>query len=179
MKRIIAISVLVILATLILNAYNLTYSEQVQRDMFASVVVLPTFKLSLDNASINFGYAEPGKTIELNPYAHYNEVRCKSNKGKTWYLKVSVTGNIIGPEDSNVGIDSFKWQVVSSSGDGVAEQGWQSFSQTPVRVYTSGERDALGEEVVIRFKYKLDMPQTAKGGNYSVNVLYTMTDMPI
>jgi len=154
------------------------YSEQAQRDMYASVVVMPTFKLSLDNSNINFGFAEPGKTVELNPQTHYNEVKCRSNKGTTWYLKISVIGNVIGPEEANVPLNSFKWMVVSSTGDGVAEEDWHSFTQEPVKVYTSGPKDMVGEEVVLRFKYKLDMPPDARGGNYNVNVLYAMTDTP-
>lgn len=153
-------------------------SEQTQKDMFASVVVLPTFKLSLDNANINFGYTEPGKSVELYPHTHYNEVKCISNKGVTWYLKLSTIGDIVGPPDSGVSLDSFKWMGTRPIGDGVIEKGWHSLSQLPTLVYTSGSMDLAGEEVTIQFKYKLDMPPKAKGGNYSVNVLYTMTDMP-
>lgn len=161
-----------------ISACQHIYCEQAQRDMFASVVILPTFKLSLDNASIIFGYTEPGKSVELYPYKHYNEVKCISNKGNTWYLRLSVIGNVIGPADTPVKIDDFKWMISRSTGDGVIEKGWHSFTESPAVAYTSGPADAGGEEVILQFKYKLDLPPNAKGGNYSLNVLYAMTDTP-
>ncbi len=154
------------------------YSEQVQRDMYASVVVAPIFRLSLDNANINFGYAQPGKSVELYPEKPYNEVKCMSNKGKAWYVKVSVIGNIIGPRESSVKPDSFKWMVARSKGTGIAEKGWHSFSSLPAQAYACSAEESVGEEVTIRFKYKLDLPPDAQGGIYSLNVLYTMTDIP-
>src|SRR3989338_3214974 len=115
------------------------FCEQAQKDMFASVVVLPSFKLSLDNANINFGYTEPGKTVELYPQLHYNEVKCISNKGRTWYLKLSVIGDIVGPPEAKVGIDSFKWMVARAIGDGIVEKGWHPFSKDLSIAYTSGQ----------------------------------------
>ena len=174
MKKFLYISL--IASTIIIAVSQDIHSEQTQKDMFASVVVLPTFKLSLDNANITFGYTEPAKAVELYPQTHYNEVKCVSNKAKRWYLKLSVAGEIAGPPDSRVGVEDFKWMVARSTGDGVAEKGWRPFSKEPMLVYTSGEADSTGEEVVIQFKYRFDPPPKAKGGNYSLNVLYTMTD---
>lgn len=162
----------------LISVYRYAYSEQAQRDMFASVVILPSFKLSLDNANINFGFTKPGEQVELYPNTHYNEVKCVSNKGNAWYLKLSVIGNVIGPQDSSVGIDDFKWMVNRSSGDGVTEKGWNSFADLPTRAYTSGPIDSAGGEVTIQFKYRLDMPPNATAGTYNLNVLYTMTDTP-
>src|SRR3990167_4692597 len=140
----------------ITSTYRYAYPEQAQRDMFASVVILPSFKLSLDNANINFGFTKPGEHVELYPNTHYNEVKCVSNKGNTWYLKLSVIGNVVGPKDSSVGIDDFKWMISRSTGDGVPEKGWYSFTELPTRVYTSGQADSAGGEVTIQFKYRLD-----------------------
>ncbi len=176
MKRFIYISIVILI--IVFGRYQYIYSEQAQRDMFASVVVPPTFKLSLDNANISFGHTEPGKHVELYPNTHYNELKCISNKGNPWYLKISIIGNVIGPPDNNVGIDSFKWMVSRTTGDGVTEKGWHEFTELPVRVYTSGPMDSEGGEVTIQFKYRLDMPGNARAGNYNLNVLYTMTDTP-
>lgn len=176
MKKILYIT---ILALVFISAfYNPVYPEQTQKDMFATVTVMPAFKLSLDNANISFGYVEPGKSVELYPHTHYNELNCISNKGNRWYLKLSVIGGIIGPENSSVGIDSFKWMVARSTGDGVPEKGWHSFAKEPVIAYTSGSADSTGSEVTVQFKYKLDLPPKAMGGNYNLNILYTMTDTP-
>ncbi|MBI5144381.1 MAG: hypothetical protein HZA30_04875 [Candidatus Omnitrophica bacterium] len=170
--------IILLILILVTGAYQRIYCEQVQRDMFASVVVIPTFKISLDNANISFGYTEPGKSVELYPYKHYNELKCISNKGNTWYLKLSVIGSVIGPPDTTVKMDSFKWMVSRSTGDGVIEKEWHSFTEYPAVAYTSGLADSTGEEVTLYFKYKFDLPASAKGGNYNLNVLYTMTDIP-
>lgn len=154
------------------------YCEQVEKDMFASVVVLPAFKLSLDKANISFGFVKPGETVELYPQTNYNEVKCISNKGNSWYLRLSIVGTIVGPPDANVGIENFKWMVPSAMGDGIVEKGWHSFTEMPAQAYASGPRDSTGEEVRLQFKYKLDLPKNAIGGNYGVNVLYTMTETP-
>lgn len=153
-------------------------SEEVYRDMYVSVAVLPTFKLSLDNANINFGYVDPGKSVELYPEKNYNEVKCVSNKGTKWYLRLSIIGDIVAPVGGNVTIDCFKWMIASSTGDGVAEKDWHPFTAEPSQAYTSGTNDMIGEEVTIRLKYKLDLPKNSIGGNYGLNVLYTMTENP-
>ena len=171
-----AISLAIIGACLV-GGYN-AYSEEAYSDMYVSVVILPNFKLNLDNTNINFGFIDPGKTVELYPDKNYNEVKCVSNKGAKWYLRVAVVGDIVGPRESSVAVDSFKWMMASSSGDGIIEKDWHPFSKEPVLVYTSGPKDITGEEVTIKFKYKLDLPGNARGGNYGINIIYTMTDVP-
>jgi len=167
-----------ILAILIVLAGSDIRAEQTQTDMSVSVVILPVFKLSVDNANISFGYVEPGKTVELYPDRNFNEVVCVSNKGNKWYLKLSIMGDIIGPQNSKVGPDCFKWKVDGSTGDGILQEGWNAFKDQPVIAYTSGDMDTKGPDVVVRLKYKLDLPGNAIGGNYSVKILYTMTDIP-
>jgi len=146
--------------------------------MYVSVVILPTFKATVDNANISFGFSDPGKSIELYPEKNYNEIKCLSNKGTRWSLNIAVVGDIIGPHGTNVDISSFKWMAASSSGDGIAEKGWHPFSKEPSQVYVSGPKDMTGDEVTIKFKYRLDLPKNALRGNYGVNIIYTMTDTP-
>ncbi len=167
----------ILLVFLIVMASCLSMAEQVERDMFAVVVVNPIFAFTLDNASIDFGYVEPGKTVELNEAAYYNAIECNSNKGKTWYLKVSVLGDISGPSPF-VPLDSFKWTVFRAAGEGTPAEGWQPFTPEQKVAYTSSGRDNTGEDVVIQFKYKLNLPNKAVGGYYRAKLLYTMTDQP-
>lgn len=152
-------------------------AEEVERDMFGAVSVNPLFRFTLDNASISFGFAKPGDTIELKPDAYYNMVKCTSNKGRKWYLKLSIMGEISGPVPP-IALGSFKWKVFRTSGDGTAVTDYQPFTAEPVTAYTSGSRDVTGDEVTVQFKYKLDMPTSAIAGIYSLRVLYTMTDTP-
>lgn len=177
MKRFFSVLIMM-MAVMVLLSGDALYSEEVYRDMYVSVVVLPAFRAVLDNANINFGFSEPGKSVELYPERNYNEIKCVSNKGTKWYLRIAVVGDIIGPQGTNVGIGSFKWLVASSSGDGIIEKGWHPFTKEPAQVYISGPRDMIGDEVTIKFKYKLDLPKNALGGNYGINIIYTMTDTP-
>jgi len=151
--------------------------ERVEEDVYATVVVNPIFTLSLDNAHIGFGFLKPGESVELAADTYYNSVTCRSNKGVQWYLKISITGEVSGPQPP-IQPGNFKWKVFKAEGDGIAAEGWQGFSTVPVVAYTSGERDATGEDVVIQLKYRLDLPQSAIAGIYGVNVMYTMTDVP-
>lgn len=153
-------------------------SEQIERDMYATVSVNPIFTLSLDNAVVNFGYVEPGKPVELKETTYYNSVTCNANKGKTWYLKVSIMGEIEGPTVS-VPLSALKCKVYSSTGDGVFQQdSWLGLTGNPQVIYTSGSQDNTGEDVIIKFKYRLELPDTATAGNYRAKLLYTMTDIP-
>jgi len=174
--KIFSYSLILLLASGIILSADISRCEDTYTDMTASVVVLPVFKLSLDNASINFGNVGPGKSVELYPNRNYNEVKCVSNKGLRWYLKVSILGEISAPANSKVAIDNFKWKIDRSDGDGTAEEGWRPFTKEPSRAYTSGTMDASGGEVTIKLRYKLDLPPEAIGGGYGLNVLYTMTE---
>lgn len=174
MKRTVAV---IISVFVILTFTQYIGAEQVERDMFAAVTVNPIFTVSLDNADVNFGYVEPGKSVELKPDTYYNTVTCNSNKGKTWHLKLSILGEVIGPT-ADIPLDSFKWLVFRAAGDGAAVEGWQPLTEMPLTAYTSAGRDNAGEEVTIQFKYKLDLPGMAAAGNYRTKILYTMTDVP-
>ncbi len=153
-------------------------AEQATQDMYATVTVNKVFAMVLDNALIDFGYTEPGNTVELKTSSSYNEVKCQANKGTTWHLKIAVMGQITGPDGKIVSPEIFKWQVFNSTGDGEPVKEWSTFSEAPKVAYTSGQNDMAGLEAVIKFRYKLDLPKDATGGNYRVRVLYTMTDNP-
>ena len=167
--------ILIFISCLIILAQK-GWAEKADADMFASVVVNPIFSLSLDNANINFGYVDPGTSVELKETTYYNMVVCNSNKGSTWYMKVSILGEVVGA--SEIAMDSFKFKIFSSTGDGTYKNDWQPFTKEAQVAYTSGTNDSAGGDVEIRFKYRLDLPGNAAGGNYSVKVLYTMTDVP-
>ncbi len=151
--------------------------EKVDADMYASVIVNPVFGLSLDNADIGFGYTDPGTSTELKKDTYYNSVTCNVNKGETWYLKISIIGSeVSGP--SQIPVESFKWKIFRSTGDGAYDDQWHPFTSKPMAAYTSGSNDNTGGDVTVQFRYRLDLPGDAAGGYYSVKVMYTATDVP-
>lgn len=151
-------------------------AEQDTEDLFASVIVLPAFDITIDNNYLDFGLVEPGETVTLKEGAYYNEIKCVSNKGIKYYVKIYMLGEITGSRQTKIPPSSFKWKVYDTSGSGIAVSEWQEFSDKPVLVYTSGLEDEIGNEVVIRFQYKLDLPPKARGGHYSLNVAYMLTE---
>ncbi len=151
-------------------------AEQDTEDVFASVVVLPTFKIEVDNNYLDFGLVNPGESVTLKQGTYYNEIGCISNKGLKYYMKLHILGDIIGSKESKISPSSFKWRVYDASGSGTAVTEWQEFSNEPVVVYTSGAEDEIGSACRIRLQYKLDLPSSARGGHYSLKVAYLITE---
>jgi len=151
-------------------------ADQDSEDVFASVFVLPSFLIDIDNNYLDFGLVKPGESVTLKPATYYNSLRCISNKGTRYYLKIHIPDEIIGPKGSRIPSSSFKWKVYGLNGSGTAITEWQEFSDKPVLVYTSGTEDETGEEIIIRFQYKLDLPGSARGGHYSLKVAYLLTE---
>jgi hypothetical protein len=151
-------------------------AEEDTEDLFASVVVLPTFDISIDNNYINFGRVEPGKSITLKEATHYNTLKCVSNKGRDYSVKIHILDDIIGPKGNIIPASSFKWRIYKTTGTGSAVSGWQEFSKNPLLVYASSREDNTGKELVINFQYKLDLPLNATGGHYALKVVYMITE---
>ncbi len=153
--------------------------EQRFEDIIATVVVGSTFRLSIDKDNLDFGLIEPGKRVELYPERYYNQITTLSNNGKTWYLKMSIVGGgLRGPKGSIIPWDRLKWQVCSIDGEGIKQEGWQSFEEQPVLVYISSPQDNQGKEVNICLKYALDTPADVIAGYYQTTIIYTMSETP-
>ena len=92
------------------------------------------------------------------------------------YIKLHILGDITGPKTSKINAENFQWQVQQVRGSGQPVMGWQKFSSEPVLVYTSSPEDQLGSRNRISFQYKLDLPNQARGGRYSLSVAYLLTE---
>lgn len=155
---------------------DLANTEEKYKDITVSVVVNSTFKVSADSVPIDFGVVDPSKPVELYPERYFNEVRCASNNGRTWYLKAHCE-NLTGPS-ATISKSHFKIKVYRATGKGYYTPDWIPFGDTPVLVYTSSPQDTEGAETKIQFKYKLEPPPGLPSGNYSAVVTYTMTESP-
>ena len=145
-------------------------------DIIASVIVLPTFKIDVDNTYLDFGLVEPGQSVTLKEGAYYNRVRCISNKGINYSVKVIMRGDIVGPRGTAIPPSQLKCRVYRSSGSGTAMTNWQEFLNEPVLIYTASLEDRTGDEVVLELQYRLDLPADAPGGHYILRVAYTLTE---
>jgi hypothetical protein len=166
----------IIVAFCLIAACPSSYAEERTEDITASVSVSSTFEISADTIPIDFGVMQSGVPVELYPDRYFNEVRCISNNGRTWYLKVfcqDLQGAHEDIESSNL-----KFRVYWTDGTGSYSSDWMSFGDFPVLVYTSGGIDSTGREVKIQFVYRLEPPGRATAGHYTALVTYTFTESP-
>ena len=167
---------IIFLAAFFIFIAGICAAEQDTEDLFASVVVLSTFDVTVDNNYINFGRVEPGESITLQEGAYYNTLKCVSNKGRDYYVKIHLLDDVIGPKGNIIPASSFKWKIYDTTGTGSPVSGWQEFSREPLLVYASSPEDEMGNELMIRFQYKLDLPRKATGGHYDLKVVYMLTE---
>ncbi len=138
------------------------------------------FELRADNNVIDFGFMNIAEVKEVRGKGTYhNEITCRSDSGNTWYLKIHLIGPLKSGSDS-IPFNNFAWRVISViNGNGIIynEDVFRSFSDFPELVYTSGPNDSKGDEVKIRFDYRLSIPRNQPPGNYRTIVRYTMTEL--
>jgi len=143
--------------------------------------VYAAFEVRLDTYNIDFGFMNIGESKELREKGMYqNEVTCKSDNAKTWYLKIQAMGPLKSGEDY-IPYKNFEWQVAELlNGDGAIynKDVYTAFSDIASLVYTSGPGDPTGREVNLRFKYNLAIPKNQVAGNYRTIIRYTMTEIP-
>ena len=172
--------VLVTLGILLAPFRSAALEERVD-DLSVSVEVAGVFSLNLDKAALAFNNISPGTTKILGEGRGFNELRCRSNSGRPWYLKAQVTSLRHSRGDINLPVSNLKWKVVESTGSGELMGGgseFQEFSEQPTLMYASRGDDDRGREVVLHVQYSLTTPPDALAGNYIGQVVFTMAENP-
>ena len=164
------------LVIVLISGTHLIFAEEEYKDVTASVMVSSTFEVSTEAIPIDFGVIDSGEAVELYPDRYFNEVRCISNHGRTWFLKAAC-GDLTSP-NASISKTHLKIKVFWTNGKGNYSFDWVSFEDVPVLVYTSGDADNTGNEVRMQFKYKLDPLIGVPAGNYGAIVTYTMSEAP-
>lgn len=149
-------------------------------DLSASVTVAPVFSLALDNPNLAFGLIKSGETKVLGLGRYFNEVRCRSNYGRPWVLKVQLTSLGLLEKQYSISGSNLKWKVVESTGSAEPIGGleFKEFSDVSMLLYASLGDDNRGKEIVLRFQYSLTIPIEAPAGNYVGQLVFTMTENP-
>lgn len=155
--------------------------DEKYEDLSASVEVAPIFSFALDNSNLAFGQLSPNKTAILGEDHFFNQVKCRSNNGRAWYLKAQVLS--LRHLDSNyvLPVSSFQWKVVDSTGATEPVGGrseFHPFTAEPVLIYVGQGKDAQGQPVILKFQYSLTTPPDAPAGTYVGEVVFTMTESP-
>lgn len=149
-------------------------------DISASVEVLPTFSISLDNPHLAFGLVKPGQTKILGEGRFFNQIKCRSNYGRDWYLKAQLTSLRLLGKPYSLPTSNLKYRIVESTGSAevLSREGFKEFTEQPSVIYTSQSDDNEGKEVILRFQYSLTSPSDAPAGNYIGRIIFTMTESP-
>lgn len=155
--------------------------EEKFEDLSASVEVAPVFSLSLDNPNLAFGPINSEGTAVLGSGRFFNEIRCRSNSGRPWYLKAHLLSLRHLESNASLPPASLKWKIVESTGQAepmmdAAE--FQAFATDPVLMYASQGDDDRGHEVTLRFQYSLTTEADTRAGNYAGQVVFTMAESP-
>ena len=159
---------------------SMALEERVE-GLSASVEVASVFSLDISKVSLAFNDVSPGKTRILEEGHAFNEIRCRSNSGRPWYLKAQVVSlrHIQGTYEMPV--SSLKWKIMDFTGSGQPAEGridFHAFSDQSGLVYASQGDDDRGREVVLKFQYSLSAPPDALAGSYIGQVVFTMTEAP-
>ncbi len=149
-------------------------------DLSASVAVNPIFSLALDNPNLAFGVIKPGETKVLGEGRYFNEVKCRSNYGRPWILKVQLTSLGLLERPYSISNSNLKWKVAESTGSAepIGRLEFKEFSDGALLVYASQGDDNRGKEIVLKFQYSLTIPIEAPAGNYAGQLVFTMTENP-
>ncbi len=155
--------------------------DERREDLSASVEVASVFDLSLNKPYLRFDKIYPGETKFVGEGGFFNEVRCRSNNGRSWMLTAQLLSGLkLAGKNYNLPVSSLRWKTMSVSSDAgpVGGYGFQKFDHEPSLIYISQGDDNLGKEVVLRFQYSLFCPEDAPGGEYSASIMFTMTEAP-
>lgn len=155
--------------------------EQTFEDLSASVEVAPIFEFTVDNPHLAFGEVSPGTTAMLGEGGYFNEVTCRSNSGRPWYLKAQLVALKAVGQPRVLPPERLEWRIVDSTGSaelGQARSTFQPFAEQPVLLYRSQGRDNKGRPVSLRFQYTLTAAPDAPAGGYLGEIIYTMVESP-
>jgi hypothetical protein len=150
-------------------------------DLSASVEVASVSEVDVDTAHLAFTDLVPGQTTVLGEGRHFNQVRCRSNSGRPWYLKARVESLRHLEGGQLLPAPFLKWKVVDSTGHGEpagAPGSFEEFSDQLSVIYSAQGDDLRGREVVLSFQYSLTGPPTARAGAYAGTIVYSMEEAP-
>ena len=154
--------------------------EEQFNDLSASVEVAPVFSVSLSNPLLAFQDVSPGKTVVLGEGRFFNELTCRSNSGRAWYLKAQVVSLRNLERNYTLPASQLQWKIAETTGSAPLGRGreFEGFTEQPALIYTSQGDDLRGKSVARRFQYSLTSPPAAPAGTYVGQLVFTMAESP-
>ena len=154
--------------------------DERSEDLSASVEVATDFGVDVTQAFLTFPNVSPGQTSALGENRFFNEVKCRSNAGRPWFLKAQLITLKHTDTDQIWPASSLRWKIVGSTGSGSSTglTDFQPFSELPETIYDSSGNDERGRSVVLQFQYSLTPPPDSLAGTYVGQIVFTMTENP-
>ena len=168
--------VIVLAAALALGNLTGLSASSTTQVAIVKVQVESVFELSLDRTDVDFAAMKPG-TIKYDIPATGIRVITKSNTGRKWMLKVNTVSELRSG-DNTIDNQNFSWYGWTEGRGKWYGTGSDTLTLTPATAYESSDSEGLnlpwGTSNV--FKFRLNVPQTQKAGNYETVVRFTLTE---
>jgi hypothetical protein len=164
----------------VMAAWTAEALEERFEDLPASVEVAGVFGVDVAQAFLTFQNVAPMQTTVLGEGRFFNEVTCRSNAGRPWYLKAHLVALKHTGTGRTLPAETLKWKIVGSTGAGssAGRVDFQPFSEQPETLYASGGDDVRGRDVVLQFQYSLTPPPSSLAGTYAGQLVFTMAEAP-
>ncbi len=154
--------------------------EERFEDLSASVEVASDFGVDVPQAFLTFTNVSSGRTSILGESRFFNEVTCRSNTGRPWYLKAHLVTLKHTGTNRALPASTLRWKIVGSTGSGssTGRTDFQPFAEQPETIYESRGDDHRGRSVVLQFQYSLTPPPSSLAGTYVGQIVFTMAENP-
>ena len=154
--------------------------EERYEDLTASVEVASDFGVDVAQAFLTFPNVSPGLTSILGENRFFNEVKCRSNTGRSWYLTAHLVTLKHTGTNRVLPASTLQWKIVGSTGSGssAGRTAFQPFSEQSETIYESGGDDSRGRSVSLQFQYSLTPPPSSLAGTYVGQIVFTMAENP-
>lgn len=135
-------------------------------------------ELNIHGSSLDFGFMGVDEEKRLaDEGTFHQEISCKSTNNRTWHLEVYCleplsSAQYVIPEEY------FRYSTVWTNGKGnlINEHQFVPLTTAPSLTYISQAEDNTGNEVKIRFKYRLHIPLNQPMGNYYTTIRFSLIE---
>lgn len=143
--------------------------------IFAYGYSFAAFSIETDLREINFGQMSPGE-IKGDIPSQGVTVRCISDQGNAWYLRIRLDGQLthIDSPSSVIPNSNFWWYGSSTTGTGTLTTAQQNFLSEEIVYQAPVGEGSTG--VDINIKFILELPHIIQSGSYGSTIVLTLIE---
>lgn len=157
--------------SIIINMRDSVTAQEVEKIIYVTVGVNPTFSISTQPSSLDFSNTDPGTTTETKTIY----IACSSNNGIQWRVDMNVIAELTSGAFT-IPNSAFKWNG-STSGTGAFYPGAGYLGNTPFTFYEAGVDEYVTTSPVELFlNFYVEVPPNQIAGLYTTTLVLTMTE---